>query len=193
VAVLAIKNEPKCKLCQSPRRAEVDVLLERRSNLETDGIGKRINLAYVLAAFAEWGVTNPTEENVKTHWRKHCEKIESGVVEQMQTAALQALDRMERDGVVVNVNEDLDWLWAIGIAEIRERVARGDRSGITPDLLLKVAAEKTRRQHNESQEELLRSLAGGMAQALGERRVALGRPEALPEVVEDAEFAEVPA
>ena len=194
MAVLASRSEPRCKLCQHPRRAEIDALLERRSNKEKDEAGNRINLEYVLRTFGEWGVQNPNEDNIKIHWRKHCERIQSEALEAVQHAALQKLEEMERDGVVIDINRDLDWLWAIGLAEIRERIARGEKSGITPDLLMKIAGEKTRRQHNETQDELLRALAGGIAGALAANQpVQLGRTAdlELPAVeVEEAEVVE---
>lgn len=178
MAVLASRSESKCKLCQHPQRADIDALLERRSNKESDEAGNRINATYVLRTLGEWGVTNPTEDNIKIHWRRHCEKIQSETLEAVQHAALQKLEEMERDGVHIDVNQDLDWLWAIGLAEIRERIARGEKSGITPDLLMKVAAEKTRRQHNESQDELLRALTGGIAGALAATPLVQLRPKA---------------
>lgn len=189
MAVLPVKTEPRCKLCQSPHRHSIDELLEKRSKLESLDDGTRVNLEYCLSRFLEWGVVNPTGENVKNHWRKHCRVSEDGAIEAAQTAALLKLEEMDRNGVMVDVNRDLDWLWSLGIAEIRERVARGDKSGISADLLLKVAAEKTRRQHNETQDDLMRALTGGVAQAFTQ----LGRPVSeLPagDVVE-AEFAEV--
>jgi hypothetical protein len=188
MAVLPIKHEPKCKLCSHDRRPDIDAILELRSNLGVDDGGNRVNLVYVLERFAEWGVVNPTADNVKNHWRKHCQVINSEAMEAAQSAALVELERMDREGVHVDVNRDLDWMWGIGLAEIRGRVARGEKSGITPDMLMKVAAEKTRRQHNESQDELLKALTGGVAEAFTQ----LGRgPKALPIPVEVIEAVEV--
>jgi hypothetical protein len=188
MGVLAIKDEPRCKLCSHPKRHDIDALLERRSNREQDEAGNQINAEYVLRILGDWGVTNPTEENLKVHFRKHCEVVSSEEVAVAQGAVLLAVEQAQREGVVVDVNADLDWLWMVWMLEIRERVARGEKSGLPVDFGLKVAAEKTRRSHNESQDELLRALTGGMAVALGQRKTAPMLPS--PEVVEDAEFSE---
>jgi len=185
VAVLAIKSEQRCKLCSHVRRTDIDALLERRSNLEEDSAGNRINAVYVIAQLRDWGVVNPTEENLKSHWRKHCEKITGTDVELVQTAALEAVAQM-REGSHPDINFDLDMLWKIGVAEIMDRVARGLPSGLSPDLVLKIAAEKGRRQHNETQDELMRTLVGGVGLALSQRQQV-----ELPEVVEDAEVKEL--
>lgn len=189
MAVLAIKTEPKCKLCTHPNRPEVDALIERRSNREELEDGTRVNLEYVLARFRELGVDNPTEENIKNHWQKHCQKTTSGTVIATQDAAAEKLLAIMRGDIVVDVNADLDRLWAIGLAEIEARLSRGEKSGITPDVLLRVAQEKTRRAHNETQSELLTALTGGIAGALSGRAAARQISDAS---VVDAEAVEVP-
>jgi len=165
MAVLAIKTEPKCKLCTHPARAEIDALIERRSNREELEDGTRINIGYVIERLREFGVLNPNEENVKNHWQKHCTKTSSTTVVATQTAAAEKLIEILSGKVVVDVNADLDRLWAIGLAEIEARIAAGERSGITPDVLLRVAQEKTRRAHNETQSELLNMLGNGLVNA----------------------------
>lgn len=197
MAVLAIKSEPRCKLCQSPERAAIDALLEQRSNGESDDQGNRINLAYVLRQFAAWGVANPNEDNVKVHWRKHCQKNTSQVVAAANEQAAEAVIKILRgEGDPVDVNADLDKLWAVGMAELDARIARGERSGLTPDMLLKIAAEKSRRSHNETQDSLLHALVGGIGASLQQA----ASPRKLPEgevVLEieatDAEVTEVEA
>lgn len=165
MAVLAIKTETKCKLCVHTHRPEIDAWIERRSNREVDTDGVRINLEYVLEKMRGLGVENPTEENVKNHWQKHCARTADTTVVATKTAAAEALIKILSGEVTVDVNRDLDRLWAIGLAEIEARIAAGERSGITPDVLLRVAQEKTRRAHNETQADLLTALTGGIAAA----------------------------
>ena len=82
MAVLQIASNQRCKLCKSPRRLEMDALLEMRSNGESDKAGNRVNFEYVAAQYAAWhaDAAKPadrklTEENVKGHWKNHCEKV----------------------------------------------------------------------------------------------------------------------
>jgi len=185
MAVLALKTEPKCKLCTHPARAEIDALIERRSNRETMEDGTRVNIEYIIAEFEKMGVVNPTGDNVKNHWLKHCSRTSETTVVATQKAASEALIKILSGEVTVDVNRDLDRLWAIGLAEIEARIATGERSGITPDVLLRVAQEKTRRAHNETQSELLNMLGTGLAAAF--------KPAAkqIEEATIDAEIIEI--
>lgn len=198
MTVRAIKTEPKCKLCQHPKRAEIDGWIERRSNHEIDDSGNRINGEYVLRELKELGVVNPTIENVALHFRKHCEKVDSGTAAALEIAATEAastvLAILRGDTEKRDLDTDLDVLWAIGIAEIEARVARGERTGITPDLMMKIAAEKNRRAHNETQADLLGALVGGIGHALSgqARQLETGRFEKA-DIITDAEYAEIGA
>lgn len=179
MAVLAIKHEPKCKLCQHPQRSQIDTLLELRSALQNDAEGNRVNSDYVIEKLVGMGVINPTLDNLKNHWRRHCEvTTEEAVVKGQVMAAQRMLDILS-GAYTVDLNAELDKLWAIGIAEIEGRIAAGEKSGITPDILMRIAQEKTRRSHNESQDELLKALAGGIA-AVAPALAGAIRP-ALPE------------
>lgn len=182
MAVIASKHEPRCKLCSHPQRPEIDRLLEMRSKRQTvDGV--RVNAEYVIERLREMEVDNPTEDNIKDHWRKHCTVTTDGSIEAQQQAAANEILKILAQGGSVDINSDLDKLWAIGRAEIEARVSRGERSGITPDIMLRIAQEKTRRQHNETQDELLKALTGGIAAAI----------TAPPKQIDGAEVVEVEA
>lgn len=185
MAVLPLKDEPKCKLCRSGHRTRIDELLEIRSNRgDLDGV--KVNQDYVLAELGKMGVVNPTGDNIRIHWAKHCRVIEDEIVEQAQAGLMIRLHDMAVNGVTVDINKDLDKLWAIGMAEMEERIARGGMSGITPEMLMKIAAEKTRRSHNETQDKLMSVLAGGIAHAItGSKQVML------PTRIDDAEVIEL--
>lgn len=172
MAVLATKTEPKCKLCRHPNRAEIDALLEKRSKGETDDQGRRFNQEYVLEILATWGVKNPTAENIKNHWRKHCEVVSAETVEEQE----QALDELKTQMLAIldesdgSVDGDLLATFRLGIARIRGRILRGEDPGVSLDHAMKAAAELSKRQHNEAGRELLGALVGGIGRALAEPR-----------------------
>jgi hypothetical protein len=172
MAVLAIKTEPKCKLCKHPNRAEIDVLLERRSNGDLDDKGRRFNADYVLEILGQWGVTNPTLLNIKGHWKNHCEVISSEEAEEvaaqlseLNTEMLAILD--ESDG---SVDSDLRAIFRLGTKRLRGRILRGEDPGVTLDHQLKASSELTKRSHNESTRELLGTLAGGLVMAIEQQK-----------------------
>jgi len=188
VAVLAVKTEPKCKICTSPAREEIDLVIERRSNREAG-----INLDYVLKFMEGCGLPNPVADNVTNHWKKHCVKTNSEGVAKAQEVAAVALSAIAAGkGDPLRVDDVLDRTIAIGMAEIEARLAAGKASGISPDIILRAVQEKTRRAHNETQSDLLAALGGGIAAALGQaaadktyvKRIA-------PAEVVDAEAVEV--
>jgi hypothetical protein len=200
--VTRLKTEPKCKLCQHPKRDDIDALLERRSQREKDENGVLINGDYVLAVLAEWGVVNPTKENIGVHWRKHCERITGGKGEEIdagQQAALEELIEILQSGEYAdNMDGQLERLWDLGLAEVKRRIMRGDSSGITLDQMRWIAGERTRRRDNESRNDLLTALTQGIATAeiTAVKAVVSARPAIPVEtgnelVAEPADFEEV--
>lgn len=182
MAVLAIKSEQKCKLCRHDKRAEIDALLELRSNRTRGEDGQlKYTLDVVLKTLAEWGVDNPTEENCKTHYRKHCEVVSAEVIEAETKAVEEAIQRV-LDGEVIDPDQALDFVVAGAIAKAKERLARGENP-FTPDHLLKAIDAKTRRSHNEAQREVLGALAGGIGKHL------LGASQ--PKQISEAEVVDV--
>jgi len=178
MAVVAIKTEPRCKLCTHPQRSDIDALLERRSRGDLDDKGNRINQEYVIKVFAEWGVKNPTKENLTTHFGKHCEVLEDEAaverekeLDEIHQEMLDALDNS--DG---SIDGDLEAIRKVGMRRIRKLVLEGRDPGITNDHLLKAVAEQTKRSSNDAARSLLGQLAGGMVQALATRQ----EPRQLP-------------
>lgn len=166
MAVLAIKTEPKCKLCQHPERAAIDALIEQRANREKDADGNQINLEYVLARLIEWGVVNPNEDNIKIHWRRHCQRQTDQAVVAAIDAQLGAAQKLLEGGEHADVDDTLRTILTLGRADLEARVARGERV-ITVDHMLKAVAELTRRDHNQAQQDLLGALTMGIGAALG--------------------------
>lgn len=164
MAVIAIESQQRCKLCKHAERTAIDALLERRSKLESDGDGKRINLEYVLARFAEWGVENPTGENVKNHWKKHCEVVSEEEAEARVDAAADAIQQILADpDAPIDVEGSLRRIIALGMAELEQRVKSGLRTGVTIDHIMKASDALARRGQNEAQAELLKAIGGGVA------------------------------
>jgi hypothetical protein len=181
VAVLATKTEPKCKLCRSDKRGEIDVILELRSDLtrgpDTED-GKKGELLWplpkVLEQLGAWGIVNPTEENVKNHWKKHCARIRTEAVEAAQTAALAKIEELREGGQHADTDDNLRLVGTIWREQLMARIARGEEVVISTQDMLKAAAELTRRSASETQHELLSEFVGGMAAAA--KAIAGGHP-----------------
>lgn len=76
--VRAARTEPKCKICQSDSRPEIDLILELRATKGKLPNGKMATLTPVCQYLrSEFGIENPTKENIDTHWKKHCEVVET--------------------------------------------------------------------------------------------------------------------
>lgn len=187
MAVLPIKTEKRCKLCSHPNRPDIDVLLEKRSNGESDENGRRFNEEYVKEILSGWGVENPTLDNLKNHWKKHCQVVSS---EEAEEAAAELNDLSKEMLAVLEESDgsldgDLRAVFRIGIGRIKGRILRGEDPGVTLDHALKASAELTKRSHNEAQRELLGTLAGGLAAALA--------PPVQPRQISGAEVIDVEA
>ena len=187
MAVLAIKTEPKCKLCKHPNRPDIDALLERRSKGDSDAHGNRINEQYVLKQLHEWGVENPTKQNLTNHFAKHCELVtdEEAVEREQELSELQAemLEALEEsDGTI---DGDLEAIRKVGMRAIRRKILEGRDPGITNDHVLKAVAEQTKRSSNEAARTLLGTLTAGLAGALAKPKE--------PKQIEGAEVITVEA
>lgn len=187
MAVQAIKSEQKCKLCRHDRRAEIDVLLEQRSLRQKTEDGQVVNLAYVLEQLASFGVANPTAENVKTHWKKHCRQISDAKAEEEQARRDELIEKILSGEIpYADIDESMRLMFTLGVEEIKERARRGERTGITIDHLDKFANTLTKRRHNEKTEEMMQALGGAVAMAIGGARATGELPAAHPDEVDGA-------
>ncbi len=198
MAVLASKSEPLCKLCKHPKRAEIDAILELRSNYTRgDDLpdGKKGPLLWtaekVIEQLVEWGVHNPHIGNLKVHWKRHCTVVSEQSIIQAQSATLVKLDELRSGGRHADPDEVLRLIITVFNEELLEKIARGDRSGVTGDLAMKAQAELTKRQHSETQNELLTLFGQATASAIK----AIADPRAVRQIegaeVIDAEYVEV--
>jgi hypothetical protein len=191
VIVQAIKSEARCKLCKNAHRAEIDQLLLRRSLREKNESGEPINLAYVLDALArDYSVENPTEENVKVHWRKHCATVSEQDAEVQEAQFRERYEAYSRgEFEFEDVDEGLRFLWSCYVRDQKAKAARGEPLGLTHDHAVKLADSMTKRKSAEATQELLGALGGAIA-ASAQKAMGGGAP-ALPEAAEDAEFEEL--
>jgi hypothetical protein len=203
VAVLAIQSAPRCKLCQHAKRSEIDALLERRSNGESDETG-RFNLQRILDILGspEFDVTNPTKENVTVHWRKHCEKVEQGQVDEMQEKkqelSTRALAMCEAEfGVdwqdrVLSNDEYLIFVRICAQYDLSQKILAGEKTGATIDHGIKSVGESTKRKSNEALDEIRKGM-GQALQAVAQRELGISRPAlpaGVPDIIEAEPLAE---
>lgn len=204
MAVIALKTEGRCKLCQHPQRTDIDALLEKRSQRAKDDNGVLINGDYVKTQLAAWGVENPTTENITVHWRKHCQRVAGAAGEMVDAEQAKALEELlailDSDRYPETTEGKLQQLFDLGMAEVVLRVRRGDRSGITLDQLRWISAELGRRKGAEAQQDLLAALGAGLAQAeITAVKATISAKPALPPtsgrelVAETAEWEDVEA
>lgn len=185
MAVVASRTVATCKICKSPHRQTVDALLERRSNRE-----KGVNEEYVKAQMLELGFVNPTTENLKTHWRKHCEVISDQQEEERGRVLDEALRRFA-EGERISDDELLELIKFCGYYDLAKRVEAGEMTGVTIDQALKAVAEKTKRRHNEEAANLMRGVGGAIAAAFGGPKPVAGATVLEIEPSDEAEDAEV--
>lgn len=178
--VVATRTVVRCKLCSHPQRSAIDQLLLRRSDGESDEEGDRINLAYVRAKLAEWGVPNPTEENVKNHWQKHCEKVSQEVAVRNEEKAVEVIEKVKSGDTsdLMTPDQFLDFVIAQSGAEAAMRIEADGKANITIDQGLKAIEVKTRRKADDGVNKLLTEVGKGIAGAMLKRALPDGPPAA---------------
>lgn len=196
MAVLQTVSNGRCKICSSPERRKIETLLEHRHHRRKDTFGKRINSQYVMAKMAEWGIPNPTIENITLHTQRHLKFVEDSKDLQKLDSGRRTALKLREGGQHVDIDENLRWMISVGRSEIEDRLLLGQKSGITTDHILKATDALTRRQHNEAQHELLGALVGGIGHAIGAvpAKALNPVPDAIVldlEAVEEADFVEV--
>lgn len=189
----ALKTEPKCKICSSPHRGEIEDLLAIRSDgasiqLE-DGTERRVTEEYIFGIAQErWGF-RLNRNNIGTHFSKHFQKGNPAVLKQAHSdAAEELIERIKRGEIPKKTPEELLDL-IIGLAF--EKAAFDPRS-VTLDHGLKAVAEKTKRKQNDAQDELLAALGRSIEKSVD--RIPLPEPRPVdgtppPEI--EAEAVEV--
>ena len=193
MAVRAVSTAPRCKLCQTPHRASIDLLLERRSKGETDEVtGRRFNFGYVKELVEAMGVPNLTEENVKVHWKKHCEVISDAAEER----AAEVHERMKAElPEDATLEQKIAWATRLFENQTLARIEAGEDPGLTWDQYIKLLGLQSQRKQDEAQQALFKSLGAGLQMALakGDSKPALPAADIEVEATEEAEEAEVVA
>ena len=177
MAVLAKKNEPRCKLCRSAHREYFDHLLELRSDGKADKVGQRVNFVYVQAKYREkHDGQNLSIDNVQSHWKKHCERIvddapilDAGKEAESDAEKAAIFDRVlgpgwkEREKTP---DEYLQVLREIAFVELHDKAVAGAQMGVSVDHALKAIDSTTRRKQEETTATLVKQLVTGIGQAV---------------------------
>lgn len=187
-----------CKLCsfsqkaKHPSLSEVNILLEDRKNRRKDKFGRQINAKYVLARYAELGVVNPNMGNLINHL-KHI-GFESDPLTTARLEGQQIVEAEMRREMADLTGADvadriIDLELRVYLAKRQAEHELGSIMAVTTDQIRSLIGEKTKRKHNDAQDELLRGLSAGVGAFVSK---ALG-PSVLPELepVIDAEVVEV--
>lgn len=200
MSVEVVKVEPRCKLCIHEKAAEINELLSRRSRREQDEEGRQINLGYVLAQFAEWGVVNPNADNIKAHLKRHIrfahgEDAVRAAAELEQAEAMwgeaqrRVLERIEdRQGDVADRVVEMELLIyeEFRLIQLEQGVAKP----LSPDQMRGMVTEKTRRKASDAQDQLLSALGSGIGMVF-EKALNPGPAAPVLEPPIDAEVVEV--
>lgn len=201
MAVLAIGSHPRCKLCSHTQRPAIDALLEMRSRRQTDEKGENVNLDYVLRVLTEWGIENPNEDNVKNHWKKHCQLVDEadaakieGEADALTEARVAVWERIFGEDWMTGSptpEQILEWQRAEYLFTQYARVKAGKETGISHDQLDRAINTTTRRSSEEKADSLVKMLGEATGTALVNLSAAK-RAEAEAAVdVEVSEEAEV--
>lgn len=180
-AVQPIKTVTRCKLCAHPRRTEIDELLLKRSEGAVDEQGRRYNAERVKELLSEMGVQNPTDENIKVHWGKHCEKVSTELVAAQERKRIEVLEKI-KDGETSDLltpDQALDFVIAQGAEELQLRIENEGKAGITVDQMMKAIEVKTRRKADDGVNKLLNEVGRGIA-GVFVKKLAAGQPEPPP-------------
>lgn len=192
--VLPIKTELKCKLCKHPEREAIDALLEMRSNRQKDAAGVLVNEAYVKDFLLKAGVDNPTLDNIKNHWKKHCEVVKEETKEALEGEREKAIADLMARAHEMSLDDLMEWVARQGVHEAMLRELLEGKSGVTLDHSMKAVDTITRRKQENGQRKFFEALGGGIAKALsgGNVKQLEERGEVVQEI-EAGEFSEVPA
>lgn len=167
--VKPLKTQPRCKICMHDRRAEIDEVLHLRATHGKLPDGKVAMLTPVLEHLAgEYGVENPTKENIDTHWKKHCEVVETqeeALGEQNAIRdAIEAELGEDWDDRILNYDEVLKILFSFESKKLIKSLIRGDAlQGAAVERVLKMSQELNKQGGSNAVDELNEALAQAAA------------------------------
>jgi hypothetical protein len=194
--VVTKKSEPRCKLCRSPQRAAIDLLLLRRSRGDVDGDGVKITGDYLLEKFAQMGVENPTKDNLTVHFGKHCEVVQA---EERQANADELDDvfgeLLSGAGTDIDVDASLRAVFKIGVKDLAAQYRNGTlKIGISE--LRQIADTLERRRKTDAESDLMRTFGRAMEGAMAAYVMEAPRPHGEiveGEAIEEGEVRELEA
>lgn len=190
--VTVLIQEPKCKICGSADRDEIDALLLLRSDRAKDSAGVAVTTEYVVRRCVALGVVNPNKANLTTHWKRHCDVVddeERGAHEESVEDIFAELLSGKADEI--DVDRALKAMLKQGFSDFVARVKAG-KAAISVDQMVKIADALERRKQSDAQRELLGALTEGIGSWAGAIVGAAVPAQLGPgEVVHDAEFEEI--
>lgn len=194
LAVRAVKTEHRCKLCKNPHRGEIDALLLQRSQRVILPDGTPVNGDFVKARLVEFGVENPTHENLTLHWKNHCETVDAEEEAEIEAVVDSVLANVTVDELRAMTTADrLDLLELQGYVEIQARLRKTGKTGLTTDQLLRIAELKQRQKANEDQRRFLGALGAGLQMAIEKAHEPKALPAAHPDLEAEVVREEVEA
>lgn len=184
MAVEQVRTIPLCKICKSERREDIERLLELRSNRANDHAGVRINADYVKRVMIDFGIRNPTLENIQVHWRDHCKVVDQEVVSREQKVLRDACKQLaaKYEGHLPSADEYPELILEIdGVAKLSS-LAKGELPKITTDQALKAIDVKTRRKVNERVADLIGLTGEAIGLAIERQRGSVIEGEVVEEI-----------
>jgi hypothetical protein len=184
-ALRPVSTERKCRICRSPKRAEVEALLSRLG--ETDDVYGVLTLdriaKTILPALDGGGPSSAS--GLKRHRRLHAEGASSPVepawAENDELQALiaevgeMAAQHRVSPAALLNLQQRLYLL------DLRRRLARGESVAVTADAAARAAAQLQKTEREAEEGEFLRVLAMGIEQSF---RGKIGGAEPTCELIE---------
>lgn len=178
----------RCKLCASEHREKINDLIaaQRSGDITREALFEQMEAL---------GIKNPNLGNVKAHLGTSKKpghiRLIPAAEKAVQDAAAQEVYEEYKAGTLKppSADEILDLQLSQYERELWRKIEAGESIGFTHDHALKAIAEKTKRKHNEAQQEILGALTGGIMKAF-ERSDQRELPPGEDPPVVDAEVVE---
>lgn len=167
-----VRTEPRCKICQSPHRAEIEDILYLRSSGQLMESGIRPTTEWITQnAEALWGF-KLNSNNLGTHFKGHFRPGTPDAQALAQRDTRTAVGQQIADTGIERVSPEQFLESVIGIGMM---TVRNDPTRVTVDHALKAVAELTKRKHDETTAKLMLALAGATGDAIGATAAAIER------------------
>jgi hypothetical protein len=202
VKLQAKLSEPKCRVCQSPRRAEADALIARLGEEDPKlGVISLGSLSESILPLLLGRSLSPS--SIKRHRQLHCVRVE----EDGDTAAGEVLPAVwNDDGELSALIEEVGALATaervsptallqlqqrLWLLDLRRRLQRGEAVTVTADSAQRAADKLLTVERQAAGADLVMTLAQGIGQAFKGKIEIFPGPEIIEGEVVEAEDAEV--